>query len=69
MIVDKFWIVYRVTGSGSGYSNTRHTTESTAIAEAERLAGVHTGQIFVILETTRACRVLEPVTWVDCTAP
>ncbi len=69
MKVDKFWIVYRVVSTGNGYSCTRHSSRQGAFVEAERLAATHPGEVFVLLEATRACRAEKPVTWVDCGAP
>lgn len=47
----KFWTVYCI-GTNGGYKY-KHSTEHAAITEAERLAKLHPGKDFVVLEATK----------------
>jgi hypothetical protein len=45
MAEKKFWFVYRENGRAP---SERHTTLASAITEANRLAGIHSGRFFVL---------------------
>lgn len=49
-----FWLVWNPNGRSPTF---RHHTESSAIAEAERLAKEHPGGTFIVLESICARRV------------
>lgn len=46
-----FWMVY---GVGQSAPKKRHASRSSATAEARRLAGLHHGITFIVLETVEA---------------
>ncbi len=48
-----FWMVFGVGGRGPAY---QHDTEASAVREAERLADMSPGDVFVVLEATHAIR-------------
>ncbi|BBL69728.1 hypothetical protein [Methylogaea oryzae] len=50
-----FWIVWNPEGRNPRF---RHTTEPSAIGEAERLAREHPGQMFIVLEA-KAARLVD----------
>jgi hypothetical protein len=50
-----FWLVWSPTGARP--PKYRHASEQSAVAEAERLAREHAGQLFVVLEAIAARRV------------
>lgn len=50
-----FWLVWSPTGARP--PRFRHPTEQSAIAEAERLARAHPGQLFVVLQPIAGRRV------------
>jgi hypothetical protein len=50
----QFWMVWRRWG---GAPTHQHDTEEGAAAEAERLARLHPGETFVVLEAVRALKV------------
>lgn len=49
-----FWFVWNTNGRNPTY---RHTSEASATSEAERLARLHPGETFVVLESVCARRV------------
>lgn len=49
-----FWLVWNPNGRSPTY---KHPSVECATAEAERLARIHPGQTFVVLESVRARRV------------
>lgn len=57
MARSKFWMVL-----GHGEPVYRHSTKSTAAAEAERLARLNPGSEFIVLESVAVCRKTE-LTW------
>ena len=54
MAAMQFWMVH-----GDGPTNYRHASRASAVTEAERLARVHPGQIFVVLEAVEAVRKVD----------
>jgi hypothetical protein len=50
--MQKYWYVM-----GSGRPNYRHEHETLARAEAERLAKIHSGQTFEVLEFVASCKM------------
>ena len=53
---ERFWMVW---GKGRRNPRQRHPTEATAIAEAERLAGLNRGVVFAVYEAKRIARRLK----------
>ncbi len=59
--MDKFWVVWNPRRSGPTY---RHESFHAAKIEAERLARISQGEVFVVLESLEFCKVeLVPVKW------
>jgi len=54
--MDKFWFVYRLTGSRR-WGNRKHKSFESAETEARRLAALYPGVLFVVLETVGAAFV------------
>lgn len=52
--VSPYWLVH-----GDGPTNFRHPTEQSAVREAERLARLHPGRVFVVLESVEALRKVD----------
>lgn len=58
MTTETFWMVWNPAANAPRH---RHDYEGGAIAEAERLARLHPGQEFFILEATHLRTVSEPM--------
>lgn len=56
-----FWLVWNADGRNPQY---RHSTEKAATTEAERLARLHPGQTFVVLESV-CCRRVDDMLRID----
>ena len=54
--MNQFWLVYNPLRN---MPRRQHTHEGSAIREAERLARLHPGETFIVLEATHARRVCD----------
>jgi hypothetical protein len=50
----KFWMIFTPAGNTP---TKRHETKSSAVIEAQRLAGVNAGKTFVVLESICECTI------------
>ena len=57
--IDNFYMVHRIGGNGP---RVRHETTTSAVEEAKRLAKMHVGETFVVLQAAGAfrCEMPEP---------
>lgn len=55
---EKFWMVWNPERNPPNY---RHDYERGALSEAERLAALHPGQSFYVLQATHLCTLPKPV--------
>lgn len=58
-IIPKFWFVWNPNSLNPRF---KHDTVESATTEAERLARMHPGQEFIVLESIAACRAVS-VEW------
>jgi len=58
---DAFWMVWNANG---GKPTFKHPTEESARLEAERLARLNRGQVFIVLESKAQC-VVTDVAWFE----
>ena len=56
----KFWMIMRTTGICIGPSSKKHYSYDKAVKEAERLANLHPGDEFIILESTSIVTLPKP---------
>lgn len=59
---DPFWVVWCPTAGPPTY---KHATERSAVAESERLAQLHPGHRFVVLQSVSAVMVGAPLLRID----
>ncbi len=65
--MDRFWLVWNPNGNAPRF---KHETESSARQEAERLARLHSGETFILLEAVAAVKKPEPpVQWEELIDP
>lgn len=60
---ERFWLVW--CPSGPTMPRVRHTSGSSAISEAKRLAGANPGQQFFVLEAIGSAKTHDPVEWTE----